>query len=83
DFERFTPYVRELSKKQAVTSQSLEKIEDAVYAIVVRGSEYDIPPDMLDDLIAQSISTFSSTTNAKSRPGQRDVRSGDDYEDEI
>ncbi|KAG1783647.1 Translin [Suillus placidus] len=83
DFERFTPYVKELSKKQAVTSQSLEKIEDAVYAIVVRGSEYDIPPDMLDDLIAQSISTFSSTTNAKSRLGQRDVRSGDDYDDEI
>lgn len=81
DFERFTPYVRELSKKQAVTSQSLEKIEDAVYAIVVRGSEYDIPPDMLDDLIAQSISTFSSNTSAKTRLGQ--VRSGDDYDDEI
>jgi Translin family len=28
DFERLTPYVRDLSKKQAVTSQSLEKIED-------------------------------------------------------
>lgn len=81
DFERFTPYVKELSKKQAVTSQSLEKIEDAVYAIVVRGSEYDIPPDMLDDLIAQSISNFSSTTSAKS--SQRDVRSGDDYDEEI
>jgi hypothetical protein len=52
-----------------------------VYAIVVRGSEYDIPPDMLDDLIAQSISTFSSNTSAKTRLGQ--VRSGDDYDDEI
>lgn len=28
DFERLTPYVRDLSKKQAVTAQSLEKIED-------------------------------------------------------
>ena len=28
DFERFTPYVRDLSKKQAVTSESLEKIEN-------------------------------------------------------
>lgn len=55
----------------------------AVYAIVVRGSEYDIPPDMLDDIIAQSISTFSSTTSAKSRLGQRDIRNGDDYDDEI
>ncbi|KAJ8596473.1 Translin [Rhizopogon salebrosus TDB-379] len=79
DFERFTPYVRELSKKQAVTSQSLEKIEDAVYAIVVRGSEYDIPTDMLDDIIAQSI----STSNTKSRLGHRDAGSGNEYEDEI
>jgi hypothetical protein len=28
DFEQFTPYVRDLSKKQAVTSESLEKIEN-------------------------------------------------------
>jgi len=28
DFERMTPYIRELGKKQVVTSQSLEKIED-------------------------------------------------------
>lgn len=28
DFERWTPYVRDLSKKQSVTAQSLEKIED-------------------------------------------------------
>ncbi|KAF5312706.1 hypothetical protein D9619_003374 [Psilocybe cf. subviscida] len=28
DFERMTPYIRELGKKQAVTVQSLEKIED-------------------------------------------------------
>ncbi|OJA18824.1 hypothetical protein AZE42_00831 [Rhizopogon vesiculosus] len=78
DFERFTPYVRELSKKQAVTSQSLEKIEDAVYAIVVRGSEYDIPPDMLDDIIARSISTPSVKLRL-----HRDAGSGNEYEDEI
>ena len=28
DFEGFTPYIRDLRKKQHVTSQSLEKIED-------------------------------------------------------
>jgi hypothetical protein len=28
DFERFTPYIWELRKKQHVTAQSLEKIED-------------------------------------------------------
>lgn len=30
DLERFTPYVRELSRKQQTTAQSLEKIEDGV-----------------------------------------------------
>lgn len=28
DFERFTPFVRELSKKQQVTKQSVQKIEE-------------------------------------------------------
>lgn len=50
-----------------------------MYAIVVRGSEYDIPPDMLDDIIAQSISTPS----VKLRRGHRDAGSGNEYEDEI
>lgn len=31
DFERFTPHVRELSKKQSVTANSLEKIEAGMY----------------------------------------------------
>ncbi|KAJ7293242.1 Translin family-domain-containing protein [Mycena rebaudengoi] len=43
DFERFTPHVRDLSKKQSVTANSLEKIEVAAYAVAVRGSEYDLP----------------------------------------
>ncbi|KAG6866834.1 hypothetical protein C0991_008770 [Blastosporella zonata] len=58
-FERMTPYIRDLSKKQAVTAQSLEKIEDAAYAIIVRGSEYALPQEMLDDIVAQSVSKFS------------------------
>jgi hypothetical protein len=77
DLERLTPYVRELSRKQYVTAQSLEKIEDgkrppstyrnlakylhiAAYAIVVRGSEYDLPPERLDDIVALSVSSFGS-----------------------
>ncbi|KAG2023832.1 translin family protein [Coprinopsis cinerea AmutBmut pab1-1] len=59
DFERYTPYIRDLRKKQAVTSNSLEKIEDAVYAIFLRSSEYDLPAEILDDIVAQSISNFS------------------------
>ncbi|KAG6869172.1 hypothetical protein C0993_012271 [Termitomyces sp. T159_Od127] len=59
DFECLVPYVRDLSKKQAVTAQSLEKIENAAYAIVVRSSEYALPQEMLDDIVAQSVSKFS------------------------
>jgi hypothetical protein len=70
------PYIRDLSKKQAVTNQSLQKIEDgrslalnflaaahifpACYAIVVRGSEYDLPPEKLDELVAQILSNYSN-----------------------
>ncbi|KAJ3513734.1 hypothetical protein NLJ89_g2783 [Agrocybe chaxingu] len=58
DFERMSPYIRDLRKKQVVTAQSLEKIEDAAYAIAVRSSEYDLPPALLDDIVAQSISNY-------------------------
>lgn len=30
----------------------------AAYAIVVRSSEYDLPPEMLDDIVALSLSRF-------------------------
>ncbi|KAJ7785962.1 Translin [Mycena metata] len=63
DFERFTPHVRDLSKKQYVTANSLEKIEVAAYAISVRSSEYDLPQEMLDDLVAQVTARFSLDNN--------------------
>ncbi|KAJ7275389.1 Translin [Mycena haematopus] len=59
DFEHFTPHVRDLSKKQSVTASSLEKIEAAAYAVAVRGSEYDFPQEMLDDLVAQATARFN------------------------
>lgn len=97
DFERLTPYIRDLSKKQQVTAQSLEKIEDgkvslpsplsnhtlktlaflAAYAIVVRGSEYDVPQEMLDDMVAISISTFGGGHRHK-----RGRKGGDNDDDE-
>ncbi|KAF9036518.1 Translin [Hymenopellis radicata] len=55
DFDLFTPSVPYLSKKQSVTAQSMKKIEEAAYAIVVRTSEYDLSPAMLDDLVAQTM----------------------------
>ncbi|THV06089.1 Translin [Dendrothele bispora CBS 962.96] len=67
DFERFTPYVRDLSKKQSVTAESLVKIEDAAYAAVVRSSEYDLSPDMLDDLVTTYLSNQNSETRRSDR----------------
>ncbi|KXN83588.1 Translin-associated protein X [Leucoagaricus sp. SymC.cos] len=67
DFEQYTPFVPDLRKKQAVTGQSLEKIEDAAYTIVVRSSEYDLPPEILDHIVAQSISMFSDRSHKRAR----------------
>ncbi|KIY67587.1 Translin [Cylindrobasidium torrendii FP15055 ss-10] len=77
DFDGFTPQIRNLSKKQSVTTQSMKKIEDAVYAIVVRTSEYDLPPDLLDDLVAQI------TSGNSDRKRRRDVSDDGDRENEM
>ncbi|KLO20522.1 Translin [Schizopora paradoxa] len=55
DFDGFSPYVKQLSKKQAVTSQSLQKIEEAAYAIAVRASEYGENDAMLADIVEQCV----------------------------
>jgi len=83
DFERMTPYIRELAKKQAVTAQSLEKIEDAAYAIVVRSSEYDLPPNMLEDIVAQSVSNYHNYGNGTHQASERrrDGGMSDDEDD--
>ncbi|KAI5124441.1 hypothetical protein M0805_008325 [Coniferiporia weirii] len=56
DFDGFTPYVKNLGKKQAVTAQSLLKIEDAAYAIAVRASEYGDSEEMLDAIVGRCVS---------------------------
>ncbi|CDO70268.1 hypothetical protein BN946_scf184942.g68 [Trametes cinnabarina] len=77
DFEGLTPYFKELRKKQTVTSQSLEKIEDATYAVVVRTSEYDMPQDLLDDLVAQTVSRAVDHSNYGEEPRQKRARHAD------
>ncbi|KAI0639141.1 Translin [Trametes polyzona] len=74
DFEGLTPYFRELRKKQSVTAQSLEKIEDATYAVVVRTSEYDLPPELLDDLVAQTISRAADHSSFGEEPRRKRPR---------
>ncbi|KAI0662566.1 Translin [Cubamyces menziesii] len=77
DFEGLTPYFKELRKKQSVTAQSLEKIEDATYAVVVRTSEFDIPPELLDDLVAQTISRASDRSSFGDEPRRKRPRESD------
>lgn len=48
-----------------------------MYAIVVRTSEYDLPPEMLDDIIIQSMSDYAY----KDKRSNRDVGSDDEHED--
>ncbi|KAI8995376.1 Translin family-domain-containing protein [Trametes punicea] len=77
DFEGLTPYFKELRKKQSVTSQSLEKIEDATYAVVVRTSEYDMPPEWLDDLVAQTLSRAADQSSYGEEPRRKRARDSD------
>ncbi|EIW64521.1 Translin [Trametes versicolor FP-101664 SS1] len=83
DFEGLTPHFKELRKKQSVTTQSLEKIEDAAYAVVVRTSEYDMPPELLDDLVAQTLSRAADhggfgEESRRKRPRDSDYDMNDD-----
>ncbi|KZT74853.1 Translin [Daedalea quercina L-15889] len=79
DFEALTPYFRELRKKQQVTSQSLEKIEDVAYAITVRSSEYDLPPELLDDIVERTVleAGFGSGGDGRDRTREGGRRGGD------
>jgi len=78
DFESWTPYFKDLRKKQTVTSQSLEKIEDAAYAIMVRSSEYDLSPDMLDDIVARTVSFDGGSGIGRKRGRDYDEDGPDD-----
>ncbi|RPD81722.1 Translin [Lentinus tigrinus ALCF2SS1-7] len=85
DFERLTPYYRELRKKQHVTAQSLEKIEDAAYAVAVRTSEFDLPPEMLDDLVAQAVSHAADHSGFGDEPRRKRARNAEygDLDDDL
>ncbi|KAK2462048.1 hypothetical protein APHAL10511_006511 [Amanita phalloides] len=82
DFEMFTPHVHDLRKKQSVTTQSLEKIEDATYAIVVRGSEYNLPQEMLDDIVSQAVASVRDARHVGEDHARRKRRYLRDSEDE-
>ncbi|THH32327.1 hypothetical protein EUX98_g1863 [Antrodiella citrinella] len=76
-FDVYTTHFRELRKKQQVTTQSLEKIEDAAYAIAVRTSEYDIPPELLDDIVARSVVSEGGGNSGRKRTREGEFDEGD------
>ena len=49
---------------------------------MVRSSEYDLPPEMLDDIVAQSISTYGVSSSLDNRPHLGRRRAGDFSDDE-
>ncbi|KZW02062.1 Translin [Exidia glandulosa HHB12029] len=82
DLEKFSPHVRELPRKQDVTSASLQKIEDAVYAVVVRGAEYrGQRDDIADEIVRRYVAGLDSALSRGSR-GPRDAGADDDDGDD-
>ena len=49
----------------------------AAYAVAVRTSEFDLPPEMLDDLVAQMVSRTADRISFGEEPGRRKTREGD------
>lgn len=39
----------------------------AAYTIAVRSSEYDLPPEILDDIVARATSHFSDRSSQRAR----------------
>jgi len=69
DFGALIHHSRELAKKQRVTVESLHKIEDVAYAVAIRCYEYDLPNDILDDIVSRTLDT--------SQPGEAQGKQGD------
>ncbi|EJD55479.1 Translin [Auricularia subglabra TFB-10046 SS5] len=86
DLEKFSPHVRELPRKQDVTAASLQKIEDAVYAVVVRGAEYrGKRDDIADEIVRRYVSGLDQAFSAtRDRGGNRGgaADGNDDQEDD-
>jgi len=71
DFETLTPHIHDLHKKQAVTVQSLRKVEEAAYAIVIRSSEYELSPPMLNHIVNQAVSGGTETSEEPGPPSRQ------------
>jgi hypothetical protein len=59
NLDPFVPLIRDMKKKQTVTTQSMRKIEDVSYAIKVRSSEYGSNPAALQEMLLRSLASSS------------------------
>ncbi|KAN0062326.1 hypothetical protein ACQY0O_005208 [Thecaphora frezii] len=66
----FVPFIRDMKKKQQVTKQSVGKIEDVMYAITVRSSEFQQDPQALREMLRRSL---ASASNDSSKPEDDDA----------
>ena len=58
------------------------KLGPAAYAVAVRTSEFDLPPEMLDDLVAQTGSHATDHNGFGDEPRRKRARNDDaDYGD--
>ena len=54
----------------------------ATYTVAVRSSEYDLPPEMLDDLVARTVSSAyggDGGGSTRRKRGREDDQDEDDY----
>ncbi|UZJ55356.1 hypothetical protein CBS101457_004676 [Exobasidium rhododendri] len=53
----FVPLIKDMKKKQTVTTQSMRKIEDVSYAIKVRSSEFGTDSAALQEMVRRSLAS--------------------------
>lgn len=66
----FVPLLRDLGKKQTVTNQSLQKIEDILYAITVRSAEFGSDPQALREMVRRTLASSSASNARNARDGE-------------
>ncbi|KIY43395.1 Translin [Fistulina hepatica ATCC 64428] len=71
-FDTLAPSVRDLDKKQAITAQSLRKIEDAAYTVAIRTSEYRLAPEEMEFIVRRAVAEVAGTTDTLGKHERED-----------
>lgn len=73
DFDGFTPYVKNLGKKQAVTAQSLMKIEDGASHSNTRISTSGALTKFIHSFVRSSVAAYAIAVRASEYAGSEDI----------